>query len=226
MKNIEYLKTSSSGQVAEKLAEVISRQLGDGRGVLWLLSGGSAVEPAVGASKLLGSQDLSRLSISLVDERYGAPGHQDSNWRKILEAGFEFGNSKAYPILSGEPAERTAAEYNQYLERQLAESDLKLALLGIGADGHTAGIMPNSPAVGSEDYAVYYEAPDYKRLTITPKGLARMDEAVVYCRGDEKAQALSNLGQELPVAGQPAQIIKRIPSVSVYNDLKGAKSRL
>jgi 6-phosphogluconolactonase/glucosamine-6-phosphate isomerase/deaminase len=88
----------------------------------------------------------------------------------------------------------------------------------MGADGHTAGIMPASPALSSDELAVYYNHSDYQRITVTAKALSRLDEAVLYASGDNKRQAVSDLLKDLPSAQQPAQIIKQIPSWSVYND--------
>jgi 6-phosphogluconolactonase/glucosamine-6-phosphate isomerase/deaminase len=65
--------------------------------------------------------------------------------------------------------------------------------------------------------------PDYQRLTLTPQALARLDEAVVYARGNAKRKALENLSQDLPLAEQPAQILKRIPKVLIFNDVEGDK---
>jgi 6-phosphogluconolactonase/glucosamine-6-phosphate isomerase/deaminase len=220
--NLNFLKIQSSGQASEKLVEIITGQLSGDKSVLWLLSGGSAIGPAVAALDRLKDRDLGQLTISLVDERFGEPGHKNSNWQSLIEQGFSPGNAKLYPVLRGLGPKQTTAEFNQFLDRQLKEADFKLALLGIGADGHTAGILPGSPAVDSSDYAVYYEAEDYKRITITPIGLGLVDQAVVYCRGGEKAEAIANLGQDLPINTQPAQIIKQIAEVSVYNDIKGA----
>jgi 6-phosphogluconolactonase/glucosamine-6-phosphate isomerase/deaminase len=219
--NLKFIKIRSSGQVAEKLEKIISEQLFRDRSTLWLLSGGSAIGPAVTASHHLAGKDLSRLTISLVDERYGPPGHKNSNWQSLMERGFEPGNAKLYPVLSGAGPDQTTAEFNQFLRLQLAEADFKLALLGIGTDGHTAGILSGSPAVDSNDYAAYYQAADYERITMTPRSLALIDQALVYCRGGEKGPALANLDQDLSIAEQPAQIIKQIARVCVYNDLKG-----
>lgn len=222
MNTLNFIKIQSSGQVADSLAKLIGGQLSAGRNVLWLLSGGSSAEPAVGASKLLTGRDLGGLTISLADERYGDVGHKDSNWQNLMERGFEPGKARLYPLLRGLGPGQTTAEFNQFLETQLGESNFKLALLGIGPDGHTAGILPDSPAVDSNDYAVYYQAGDYRRITITPKAMRSISEAVVYCRGPEKTETLSNLERDLPIKLQPAQIIKQIPKVYVYNDVKGA----
>lgn len=222
MNTLKFIKIQSGGQVADRLAELIGGQLSAGKNVLWLLSGGSSIEPAVGASKMLSDMNLDRLTISLADERYGAAGHKDSNWKILMESGFESGNAILIPVLRGHNPGQTAAEFNQFLDKQIAESDYELVLLGIGHDGHTAGILPGSPAVDSNDYAVYYQAADYERLTVTPKALLAMDEAIVYCRGPEKAETLANLDKDLPTVVQPAQIIKQITKAYVYNDIKGA----
>jgi len=216
-----YYKTSSTTPVAEALARTIVKHLDDGGRVIWLLSGGSAVKPAIEASELLEGHDLSRLTVSLVDERYGPLGHSGSNWQSLIDDGFKFGNSKTYPVLSGVDNHQTTKAYNKFLEESLSGPTYRLALLGIGPDGHTAGILPHSPAVNSQTLAVYYETKDYERITITTGGLARLDEAIVYCVGTNKADALAKLDQNLTLESQPAQIIKRIPQANVYNDIKG-----
>jgi 6-phosphogluconolactonase/glucosamine-6-phosphate isomerase/deaminase len=218
---LNYYKISSSDIVAEVIANTISKRLDAGMEVLWLLSGGSAITPAVGASELLCARDLSGLTISLVDERYGQVGHPKSNWQSLADAGFKLGNSKTYPVLSGTSANEATESYNLFLKKNLTGSAYRLCLLGIGPDGHTAGILPYSPAVNSKVEAVYYKADDYQRITISAKSLALFDEAIIYCVGANKADALERLDQDLEAAQQPAQIIKRIPLVSVYNDRKG-----
>jgi 6-phosphogluconolactonase/glucosamine-6-phosphate isomerase/deaminase len=189
--------------------------------VLWLLSGGSSVEPAVEASRRLKGHDLNGLMISLADERWGQPGHDNSNWQGLLAAGFNPGNANIYPVLTGRSFKETANGYNLFLDKSLNKADYRLALLGIGADGHTAGILPGSPVLDSDKYGDSYITPEFKRITITPNGMARLNEVIVYCAGPNKAKALADLDNDLPISVQPAQIIKRIPKVSVYNDIRG-----
>ena len=218
---IKFYKTSSPEQVATLLAGRILDQLGKGRSVLWLISGGSAIQIAVLAAKLLKQSDLANLSISLVDERYGQTGHKDSNWQQLLRAGFRLEGASLNPILTGQTIEETTASYNIFLKNSI--TDYKVGLLGMGGDGHTAGILPNSPVFNSDDYAASYSGPDYQRITISPKYLVLLDEAVLFAQGNSKAKALADLQTNLGVNDQPAQILKQIPRVAIYNDLMGER---
>ncbi len=241
-----FYKISSVETVAKALAETIKQHLAAGEQVFWLVSGGSSIAVASLASKLLapwnarpgraGMADstglagapLDKLVVSLTDERFGPIGHTDSNWRQLNMAGFELPRAKLLPILGGQDIEATTEGFKRTLEQQLAAANYRIGLFGIGNDGHTAGILPNSLAASSAELAACYDADprsgsgaSFTRITITPKGIARLDEAVAYATGEAKHPALNQLEQVLPLAQQPAQALKTAKKFSVYNDYKG-----
>lgn len=220
-KNAHFFRVGSAGQVGPIIAKRIAEQLKKGP-VLWLVSGGSAAEAAVACAKLLNGRDLSALSVSLADERYGAPGHADSNWRLLADKGFSLSGASLQPYLTGKSFEATRAAMNQFFSAALGDSAYKIALLGMGDDGHTAGILPGSPAVSSKDMVAGYQAGGYQRLTLSLEALIQLDEVFLYTAGDAKAGQLDKLaGQTLNPAVQPAQIIKSAPRWAVYNDRIG-----
>ncbi len=219
---IRYLRRGA-GEAADQLGGTISRRLSRGETVCWFLSGGSAIEVAVLTAARIGRAS-SKLTISLADERYGPVGHHDSNWTQLLQAGFSLPGARLEPILGGGDEIETAAGFNKSARRLLESSAYKIALLGIGADGHTAGILPGSPAAISRELTSDYTGQDYHRLTLTARALSLLDEAVVYAPGEIKATAINNLAEDLSLSEQPAQILKRIPKVTVYNGSKGAQS--
>jgi 6-phosphogluconolactonase/glucosamine-6-phosphate isomerase/deaminase len=163
------------------------------------------------------------VAVSLVDERYGPPGHKDSNWTQLMRQGFELEGAKLSPILNGSDLSQTTEDFDRFIKAAANSARYKISLLGLGADGHTAGILPNSLALDSKQPVVSYAGPDYQRITLSPVGLGLMDEAVVFAQGESKAKALHDLAQNLPIELQPAQIIKTIPRAAVYNDLVGEK---
>lgn len=222
LKSINFRRTSSAERAAQKLAQIIQERLDKKQRVLWLVSGGSAGDVAVGASKLLADHpNLNYLYISLVDERYGPPRHDDSNWEHLAKKGFNFSGTHIYPVLNGKALEKTVSDFNSYILKIFDTADFKIALLGIGTDGHTAGILPHSPVISSRQYVSSYKASDFTRITLTPKALVIFDEVFVFAIGEQKHQALLNLKKNLPISDQPGQVIKLIPSVYVYNDLMG-----
>ena len=69
--------------------------------------------------------------------------------------------------------------------------------LGLGADGHTASLFPDSPALDADPgrLVVMNEDPSglnpYPRETLTFSGIERARLAVVTVSGEEKAEALA-----------------------------------
>ena len=219
--NNHFFRIKSADSIVKKISKTLISNLEQGE-VLWLLSGGSAIDVAVECSKGLNGANLGNLTISLVDERFGEVGHADSNWNQLLEAGFSLPGANLHPWLDGGNSSRTASKTSDFFNTALSSSAYKLALVGMGADGHIAGILPKSPAATSEQMVVAYHAGDYQRLTLGFSALMRLDEAFLYATGENKAGQLESLAaKNIDPIIQPAQIIKRLPSWWVYNDRIG-----
>lgn len=221
----DFIKISAGDAKAPAafLAQAIGTALGEGKKVLWFVPGGSAIAVAAAAARSLSEQQetvrLSNLTVTLTDERYGAPKHADSNWQQLLLAGFLIPGARLFPVLSGADIFETAEAYNNRLAVEMPVA-YKIALLGIGADGHTAGLLPHSPALSSPDLAAAYRGGRFKRLTITPRALVQLDQAVVYAIGEEKWPALAKLREDVKIEDQPAQILKKISRVTIFTDFK------
>jgi len=201
---------------AKFLAEVITAQLSSGKKVLWFVPGGSAIVVVVATANLIAKAPHNNLTVTLSDERYGEVGHPNSNWHQLLQAGFKLPEATLMPVLQGKDINTTTLKFNQSLEGMLTRADYKIALLGIGADGHTPGILPGSSAVESVDYASSYSTPEFERITITPKTIVELDEAVVFMQGEAKAKILQEFTETIDVHKQPAQILKIIPKLTIF----------
>jgi 6-phosphogluconolactonase/glucosamine-6-phosphate isomerase/deaminase len=78
--------------------------------------------------------------------------------------------------------------------------------LGLGPDGHTASLFPESPALKADPgrLVVMNEDPTgrnpYPRMTLTFAGIARGRLVLVTVSGEEKAEALARVvrGDDLP----------------------------
>ncbi|SRR5258708_2858828 len=188
--------------------------------VLWFVTGGSSIAIAAEASIEIAKHNHKNLTVMLTDERYGPLEHKDSNWQGLLKAGFHLPEAKLIPILSGKKMEETIKEFNKAIEREFSMADYKIGLFGIGADGHTAGILPESPAVNSRELASGYRSETFERITITPRAIAKFDEIIVFAKGKEKWKTLDDLNIEIDIRVQPAQILKKAPLLTIFTDYK------
>lgn len=213
---IHFAKITSAEEAGALQAEVISELLAASKRVLWLLSGGSAVHCAAETRRLL-AHNTRGLSVMQVDERFGPPGHPDCNWQKLLDAGFAPEGIKCYPMLDGSGLQDTVDRYEALLAQEITAADAVVALLGIGADGHTAGILPHSPAVTATGLVTAYRGPDFERITMTSTAIKQITWALVYAPSPDKQAVVRDLLRHQPVATQPMQLLQSIPYVVVCN---------
>ena len=69
-----------------------------------------------------------------------------------------------------------------------------LVHLGLGADGHTASLLPDDPVLESDDLvAITRLYQGHARMTLTYRALARADEILWLVTGREKREALARL---------------------------------
>lgn len=219
---MKFIKDSADNAVMPFL-DRISHELQTGNRVLWLICGGSSIKSEVFILQTLQQNGFAdNLTIMLMDERYGPVGHPDSNWQQLIEAGADLSSPKAIPALT-EPLKsltETAADYAQQVAGAFEASDIVIGLFGLGADGHTAGILPGTPATAETDQLVAgYETPEFKRITMTKAALSRVNVGYVFAFGDAKLSALRRLRQNKePFTQLPAKLLSELPEVYIYND--------
>ncbi|MFZ1458933.1 MAG: 6-phosphogluconolactonase [Candidatus Saccharimonadales bacterium] len=213
-------------QAVATIAETIIQGLYDNGGLVWLVSGGSNIEPqcAVMAAvkRECSDEQIARMMIVAVDERYGSPGHDDSNYAQLHRAGFDPGTASWVDVLAaGTTFDETVQAYDKLMRQILDAATTVVATLGLGADAHTAGILPESPATQDTDQMVLgYEWKDYRRMTSTRRVLLRTTTTYVLAYGESKHDALRRLNDNNETFVQlPSRVLYELPSVYVYNDL-------
>ena len=85
---------------------------------------------------------------------------------------------------------------------------IDLVHLGLGPDGHTASLFPESAALHADPGRLVTMNDDplgnnpYRRMTLTFAGIARARQVIVTVAGDSKAEALARIeaGEDLPAA--------------------------
>jgi 6-phosphogluconolactonase len=154
------------------------------------LSGGNTPRPVYREVARRGSSlDWSKVIITFGDERCVPPTDPDSNYRMALETLIRFlpGEKRNILRMRGELEPEVAArEYETQLESLAAERSEKiyrhdLILLGIGDDGHTASLFPETKALSERRRTVvanFVPKMEAWRLTFT---LPLINEARQVC---------------------------------------------
>ncbi len=222
---MEFIRTKDSNVAVSAITGRLLKELASGKKVLWLLCGGSNIKIEVKIlTKLQASKNLENLALLLMDERFGAVGHKDSNWQQLLDAGADFNGAYTLPVISdsSKSLEQTVEEYEELSKVALGNADVIIGLFGLGEDGHTAGILPESLAVKSTRLVVGYDSPPFKRISMTKSALAKVDIAFVFAFGGAKRRALEDLiANKKSFAELPSKIFWDLPEVYVYNDQVG-----
>jgi 6-phosphogluconolactonase len=158
------------------------------------LSGGSTARSCYESLAESGGAQIDwwRVDVYWGDERCVPLDNEDSNYRLGREALLEkVGAVNAnYPMRCEDGPDR----YHQ-LVGELGMFDV--LHLGLGVDGHTASLFPDSPALDADPgrLVVTNEDPSglnpHQRQTLTFSGIERSRLAVVTVRGAEKAEALA-----------------------------------
>lgn len=223
---MEFVKTKDSAKGVKTLSARLKKELASGKRVLLLLCGGSGIAAEVLVLKnLQGKAKTENLAVMLMDERFGPAGHADSNWRQLLDAGSDFTGMYALPVMNTQTMtlEQTVGGYERLAKTALDAADIVIGVFGLGADGHTAGMLPKSPAVKKTiPQVVGYESPPFTRITLTRQALKKVDAAYVFAFGKTKRGALMDLrANKKSFERLPSKIFWELPEAYVYNDQIG-----
>lgn len=206
---------------SRQIADYIKGSLAKNKAVLWMISGGSAIKVAVLARQYIGAlSERDKLHVALIDERYGEMNHQDSNSRQLVESGFDVSGLELHPVLIGQNLGTTSRRYNDMLDGLLHDVDVSIGLLGMGADGHTAGLLPANPLMETMEYVGFFDGFDFQRITTTPAFLRLIDEVVLYAAGESKWQVIG----QLETTQLPVGCLRESKNLTVYTDYKGDKA--
>ncbi|MBI2474629.1 MAG: 6-phosphogluconolactonase [Candidatus Taylorbacteria bacterium] len=220
---IDFVKCKDPLKGQAELAGALVANLKSGKRTVWTLPGGSNVPISVAVLRqireIVDGEALKNLVVLQCDERYGMPGHPDSNWQQLKDINFPIEGVENYPLLMGRSLEGTAADYALVVEREFRKADAVIGQFGIGEDGHIAGLMPNSAGFKTEQAVVGYVHSTFTRLSITPIWLARTTEAFLFAFGPAKREAILKVKDgNYSIEEVPAAILWKIPTVYFYTD--------
>lgn len=220
--NKQFIRSADEDFGVGLLAGRLKAELKAGKKVLWIIPGGSNLPIAVKAMDMVRNDaeaKLGLLTVSLTDERYGEVGHTDSNWQQLLDRGFDLEGINYAPILDGSDPASVAVGFGSKISALYEDADIVIGQFGIGPDGHIAGILPHSPAVGATEPVVVYEAGPFTRITQTPAILKKIDCAFVFVFGEAKRDAMTKLqGGKMPIEDLPCSLVLGLPEYYIFSD--------
>ncbi|HKW50273.1 MAG TPA: 6-phosphogluconolactonase [Candidatus Eisenbacteria bacterium] len=174
----------------------------------------------------LAKEDISWRDVHLfqVDERVAPTGSPDRNLTQLLEnlvgrVAILPGHLHPMPVEESD-LESAVNRYAATLQEVAGRPPtLDLVHLGLGADGHTASLVPGDPVVEIEDVDVAVSAPyqGYRRMTLTRPVLNRARRVLWVVTGTGKVGALARLrrgDRSIPagrVSGDRALIVTDTP---------------
>ena len=182
------------------------------------LSGGSTPKDLY--EVLAKEEKLNIGAVAMVDERFGEKLHENSNELMIkntqLLSFLQKSNTKFYPILQNEDMQNAAVQYDEAVRYLFNYFQKSVAILGIGVDGHTAGI----PAIeeisqkildNKSSLVSFYDNEERfykKRITLTFLGLSKLDQIIVLVFGKDKRKALKLMFKNGSIAEIPARFLR------------------
>lgn len=187
-----------------------------GKGAL-VVSGGRT--PA-GLFQRLSTQDLdwSKVVITLADERWVAPDHDDSN-AKSVQTHLLQNAASAATFIAHVNAESTPHAGQPALEEALAAlpDQIDAVILGMGEDGHTASFFPNAPELSAAidpkgELACMGVTPPvapHLRMTLTLPRLLASRQIFLHLCGESKTPVLEQAMGEGATEDMPVRSILR-----------------
>jgi 6-phosphogluconolactonase len=138
------------------------------------------------------------------DERCVAPDHAESNYRMVKESLLSrtFIPPDNVHRMAGEKTPQVAvAEYEARLRKHFHIDDdalprFDLILLGLGEDGHTASLFPDSSALSETRHLVattYVEKLNAQRLTLTFPVINNAAQIIFLIAGESKAAVVKEI---------------------------------
>jgi 6-phosphogluconolactonase len=159
--------------------------------------------------------DWNRVVVFFSDERQVAPDNPDSNYKNAMDA-------LQHLPLKQENIHRMVADRdpdtNAYAYEMLIKPYLDVCLLGLGSDGHTLSVFPNSPAL-EENLRLVITAPglNYARMTFTIEALKICKNKFFLVIGEDKREILTKVLSQKSKE-HPASLVL---GADFYTDLKG-----
>ena len=210
-------------EMAERIVAAAKRVQSKGLMFSLFLSGGStpkALHQRLASDDFRSQIDWRGVELFFGDERCVAPESDLSNYKMALDtliSKVPIPPDNVYRMKGEIDPEQAAKEYGQMLKEKFLDEGPDLLLLGMGDDGHTASLFPNTTALQETKHRCvanhvpydYIPAGTNWRITLTYPFINRSKEIYILVTGASKAQRLKEVleGDEprYPIQGVHAE---------------------
>ena len=202
--NIEVIEPKLfTGAVADEIVASIRDVLSEKGNCSLVLSGGStpgAIYRQLSMPPRVDDIEWGKMDLYWGDERYVPHDHSNSNFRmtnETLLANLKQSKPRVYGVPTDlDSAEKAAKKYQDEIitSQKLKNGELPvfdIVLLGIGEDGHTASLFPESMALNSpaDQICIKAEHPDGSvRISLTQHALFNAKKIFFIIKGHSKAE--------------------------------------
>jgi 6-phosphogluconolactonase len=212
--------------LADGLALNVAKQLSDAidaRGTATLVVSGGRSPVAFFQNLAKQKLDWSKVVVTLADERWVPVEHADSN-AGLLKRYLLQGPAAKAQFLSLYSASANLEQAAEQADRLLAELPaIDVLVLGMGDDGHTASLFPNSPNLSDalkvdgtrRCYPMLAPTVPHQRLTMSRALLASAKTTVLSISGQSKLTTLSAALAGDDVAAMPIRAFLQ-PTLEIY----------
>lgn len=187
---------SLAGRTCALIEEAVAEALGASGRALVALSGGSTPRRTYELLGARGTLAVEGVEIFFVDERCVPPDDHASNYRLVAET---IGDNGKVRRMRGEiDPDEAAREYEALLRERFGVGPpaFDLMLLGIGPDGHTASLFPDSPELTERERWVVATRGEHgwvRRVTLTLPVLNAARRTLMLTAGRDKAKAVADV---------------------------------
>lgn len=212
---------NSCNYIEKRLLAIIDQKNIDSK-IYIALSGGSTPIPIL---SMLKNRNLKweRLVFFMVDERCVNVNSTESNFNNIYNCFFKYINSDYHQVVKKENSYiETANLYEIEIINTIKVSlndipRFDLILLGMGEDGHTASLFPNTKALQEKERLVVFNKTNKEildRITLTYPIILNSKEILVIAKGDKKKEIIDDIYKNININYPISKIVKN------HNNLK------
>lgn len=178
------------------------------------------------------SIDWEKLFLFWSDERAVGPDHADSNYKMAMDSGLQslkIPKGQIFRMEAETSIEEKAKAYEDKIRYFLGNSLFDLVMLGIGEDGHTASLFPNTQALHEEKRLVlanYIDSKKSWRMTLTFPCIEQSKQAVFYAFGENKAEIIKEVLYAPILSPYPASRVGTVNHKALFILDKASASKL